>query len=132
MPCPGEPRGFSQTRKYQLPLCFEVRINDGPPTITGQAGINVLTSTLTFVSSRNELEFRVGGLASSGPHDNEFIEWLKQDLKVGDGISIRIVESDSPSAPVARERRNPIDSARQERAYYERLKKKYESDESAR
>jgi len=110
-----------------VPLCFEVRINDGPPTISGQAGLSVLSSTLTFVSSRNELEFRVGGLATTGTHHNEFLEWIKQDLKIGDQVCIRIVESDSLSAPIAVERDEPGDSERKERTYYEQLKRKYES-----
>ena len=87
-----------------MPLCFEVRINDGPVTISGQAGISVLSSTLTFVSASNALEFRVGGLASAGSRDNEFIEWIRQDLQIGDQVSIRIVETDSLSAPIAIER----------------------------
>jgi|SRR5688572_22640998 len=111
-----------------MPLCFEVRINGGPPTIAGRAGISVLSSTLTYVSSRDELELRVGGLVSGAPHDNEFIEWVQQDLKVGDQVSVQIVDRDAPSAPVARERQEPADSEREERAYYERLKKKYEPE----
>jgi hypothetical protein len=94
-----------------VPLCFEVRINDGPAVISGRAGISVLSSTLTFISSRNELELRVGGLDSAGSHDNEFIEWIKQDLKIGDQVSIRIVESNATSAPIAVEREEPGSSS---------------------
>jgi hypothetical protein len=114
-----------------MPLCFEVRINDGPPTVTGQPGISVLSACLTFVSVRNDLEFRAGGLVSKGLHDNEHIEWLRQGLKVGDHVSIRVVDADLPSEPISRERRNPIDSEREERAYYEHLKNKYEPENSA-
>jgi predicted RNA-binding protein with RPS1 domain len=114
-----------------MPICFEVRINDGPPTITGQSDISVLSACLTFVSARSELEFRAGGLVSNGPHDNEHIDWLQQDLKVGDEVSIRIVDSDSVSVPLGRQRQDPAASERKERAYYERLKRKYESNSSA-
>ena len=90
-----------------MPLCFEVRINDGPAVISGRAGISVLSSTLTFISSSNALEFRVGGLASASSRDNEFIEWIKQDLKIGDQISIRIVETSAVSPPIGIERQEP-------------------------
>ena len=90
-----------------MPLCFEVRINDGPAVISGRAGISVLSSTLTFISSRNELELRVGGLASAGSRDNEFIEWINQDLKIGDQVSIRIVETNAVSDPIAVTREDP-------------------------
>jgi hypothetical protein len=118
-------------RETNVALCFEIRINDGPPTITGQVGINVLSATLTFVAARKELEFRAGGLISTGPHDNEHLGWLERDLAVGDQISIRIVESDSPSAPISRERMDPTFSEREERAYYNQLKKKYDSSASS-
>src|SRR5262245_37407472 len=113
-----------------MPVCFEVRINGGPLTITGQADISVLSACLTFVSARSELEFRAGGLVSNAPHDNEHIDWLRQDLKIGDEVSIRIVDSDSVSVPLRRERQDPAASEREERAYYERLKRKYESNSS--
>ena len=90
-----------------MPLCFEVRINDGPAVISGRAGISVLSSTLTFISSRNELALRVGGLASASSRDNEFIEWINQDLKVGDQVSIRIVETNAVSDPIAVNREEP-------------------------
>jgi len=89
---------------HQVPLCFEVRINDGPAVVSGRAGISVLSSTLTFISSRNELEFRVGGLDSASSRDNEFIEWIRQELKIGDQVSIRIVETNAVSEPIAVER----------------------------
>jgi hypothetical protein len=111
-----------------VPLCFEIRINDGPSTIAGQTGISVLSTTLTFVSARNALEGRSGGLINAGPHDNEHVQWLQSDLRIGDQISIRIVESETPSAPTTRERLDPTFSENEERAYYERLKKRYSSD----
>jgi hypothetical protein len=106
-PLPPKRQMVSPGEDHQVPLCFEVRINDGPAVISGRAGISVLSSTLTFISARNELEFRVGGLASAGSHDNQFIEWIKQDLKIGDQVSIRIVETNAVSDPIAVEREEP-------------------------
>ena len=106
-PLPPKRPLVSPGEDHQVPLCFEVRINDGPAVISGRAGISVLSSTLTFISSRNELEFRVGGLASTGALDNEFIEWIKQDLKIGDQVSIRIIETNAVSDPIAIEREPP-------------------------
>ena len=110
-----------------LALCFEITVNDGAPTLAGEYDISVLSADLTFVSARNELVLRAGGLNSKGRHDNEHIEWLNQRLRAGDVISIRIVENAVPSSPLSRERQDPADSERQEREYYERLKKRYET-----
>jgi hypothetical protein len=109
-----------------LALCFEITINDGAPVLAGVDDISVLTTCLTFMSFRNELELRAGGLISKGRHDNEHLEWLQRTLRTGDSVSIRIVEGAVPSIPVSRERQDPMNSERQERAYYERLKQQYE------
>ena len=113
-------------KENPLALCFEIAVNDGAPILAGEDNISVLSACLTFVSSRNEMELSAGGLISRGRHDNEHIEWLKHQLQVGDVVSIRIVESASPSSPLSRERQGPVDSERDEREYYERLKKRYE------
>lgn len=108
-----------------MPLCFEVRINDGPSTIAGEGDISVLSAVISYVASRNELGLQAGGLISRGPHDHEHVDWLQRDLRVGDTVTLRIVESDTPSAPVARRRDDPGASERHEREYFEQLKKKY-------
>lgn len=110
-----------------MALCFEITINNGAPVLAGTDNISVLSATVTFASSRNELELHVGGLVSEGRHDNEHLEWLQQALERGDSVSIRIVESSAPSAPIARVRQDPAVSEQQERAYYEQLKKRFES-----
>jgi hypothetical protein len=109
-----------------LALCFEITINDAPPVLAGLDEISVLSACLTFVSSRNELELRAGGLVSKGRHDHEQLEWLQRTLRPGDSVSIRIVEGAVPSAPASRERQDPTAAERHERAYYERLKERYE------
>jgi hypothetical protein len=111
-----------------MPLCFEVRINDESPLIAGLDDISVLLAAVSFASAHQDLDFRVGGLRSKGPHDNEHVEWIHRDLSVGDRISIQIVNSELPMEPVSRERRDPRESERDEREYYEQLKKKYEPE----
>jgi hypothetical protein len=110
-----------------LALCFEITINKGAPVLAGLDNISVLSATVTCVASRNELELHVSGLVSKGPHDNEHLEWLQRELKHGDSVSIRIVESPAPSVPISRVRHDPAVSEQQERAYYEQLKKRFES-----
>jgi hypothetical protein len=83
-------------------LCFEVTINDEPPVIAGLDDIAVLAATVTYAAAHNELECRIGGLVSKGRHDNEHLEWLLRDLKMGDQVVIRLVDAPTPSAPVRR------------------------------
>ena len=109
-----------------MALCFEITINDGAPVVAGVDDISFLSAGLTFVSAHNDLELRVGGLISKGRHDNEFVDWLVEKMRVGDRVLIRIVDNKVPAAPVSRKREEPTDSERLERAYYEELKARYE------
>jgi hypothetical protein len=114
-------------RAIKLALCFEITINNGAPVLAGVDNISVLSATVTFVSSRNELGLNIGGLVSDSRHDSEHLDWLEQELKRGDSVSIRIVESPAPSLPISQVRQDSKVSEQQERAYYEELKKRYES-----
>jgi predicted RNA-binding protein with RPS1 domain len=109
-----------------LALCFEITINDGPPVIAGVEDISVLTACLTFAASRNELELSAGGLVSKSPLDNEHLEWVQENLRIGDRVSIRIVDAPTPSLPISRRRQDPEASERAKRKYYEQLKSRFE------
>jgi hypothetical protein len=107
-----------------VPLCFEVRINDNDPVLAGLENIGVLTALVTYVSRSegNELEIRVGGLK-----DRVHMDWVDQDLKTGDEVTIRIVDSENPAMPIRRTTEDEAAfQAEEERRYYEHLKKKYE------
>lgn len=114
-----------------MPVCFEIRLDDASPIVAGGDSVRVLTACATFVAARDELEFRAGGLISHADHDNEHVDWLLRRLRVGQVVSIRVVESDQPSEPERRERPDPDRDARAEREYYERLKRKFETEGAA-
>lgn len=114
-----------------MALCFEITINNDAPVLAGLDDVSVLSAVLTFLASRNELELRVGGLVSDGRHGNEHLEWLQRELTRGDSVSIRIVESPAPSVPISRVREDPMVAEQQERAYYDRLKKRFEPKKHA-
>ena len=111
-----------------MAVCFEITINRGTPIVAGIENVSVLSACVTYVSRQDELELRVGGLISAGRHDGEHLEWLEHDLKRGDEIMIRVIESSQPSLPGARRREDPEFAKNQERQYYERLKAQYEKE----
>lgn len=107
-----------------MALCFEVSVNGDAPVLAGLAEASVLTAMLTFVRERAELDLHVSGMLERSDH----VDWLDRELKHGDVVTIRIVDSDRPSQPVARRRTDPSVDAEREREYYERLRRKYEAD----
>ena len=98
--------------------CFEVIINGKKVCTAGIEDNGVLTAILSFTRRKNSselnaetqqlnysesLDLSVGGLANRGPKMNEHIEWLNQNLAVGDEILIRIIEAPECDEPNTKE-----------------------------
>ncbi len=109
-----------------MPVCFAIRVNDGPVIVAGDSAANVLTTMFTHNCDRGELELEASGLVSRADHDNEHIAWVHQALKLGDRVTIEVVDRTDTSVPFRRSRIDPEFSEREERRYFEQLKKKYE------
>jgi len=107
-----------------MPLCFEVTINNEPPILAGFRDLTVLTAILTFVSGREELDLHVGGMLERADH----VSWLERELRRGDVVTIRIMDSEQTMEPATRKRTDPSIDAEQERKYYEHLRRKYGPD----
>ena len=110
-------------------LSFEVSLNGQPLCTAGVGDAGVLTAIVSAVlrgagsgAGETELTLSVGGLAA-GEH-----RWWPgaEVLAVGDEVVIRVVESAAPDAPARVQRADPAGDAVRERAYYERLRAKYE------
>jgi hypothetical protein len=120
-------------------LAFEVSVNGEVVCVAGLDEYGVLTAILSWVRRRpdaefkpdsEELEFSVSGLASDARNDAEHLDWLKRELRVGDIVSLRVIEIERADEPAMRKRENPIHREKQERAYYERMKRKYDKLQS--
>ena len=111
-----------------MAMCFEVQVNGDQTIAAGRPTLDVLTAIVTCVRSRNELELRAGGLQRHPDGSSEHFEWIVRTLAVGDEIRIRVRDRDSPSEPISATREDGTKMEQSERAYYERLKRKYESD----
>ena len=75
-------------------IAFEIHINGEKKCVAGDA--KVLNAILNGPPS---LSFRVGGLKN-----DEHIEWLESSVKVGDEITIRIVETEKVDEIISRHR----------------------------
>lgn len=69
------------------------------------------------------VELQVGGLATAPKRQHW--SWREQPLAVGDQITIRVVQSSSPTAPDRVVVEDPLWRERQERRYYERLRQQF-------
>lgn len=80
---------------------FEVYSNDRKLCVAGIGDDGVLTAIVNWVAKEGsgDLFLTVGGLVSPV---SEFVNWVRQDLAVGDTITVKIVETSSADAPRSR------------------------------
>jgi hypothetical protein len=107
-------------------LAFQVQVNDDAPIRAGSPAAAVLTVIASYVSSRGELEFSIGGLLKPEGAPSAHADWLKRELKVGDRVTLVVVESAQVDEPISVRVDDPAFVEREKRRYYETLKAEYE------
>ncbi len=72
-----------------------------------------------------ELTLEVGGLTHDPDGASVHVKWFRQPLRLGQQITLAIVETEAADPPQSREREDPTWAAQRKREYYERLKREY-------
>ena len=109
-----------------MPLGFQVQLNDETPIRAGDDAVSVLTATVTYAASRQEVELRVGGLLARQSSGKEHVEWVQRELRAGDRIILTVTDSGEVDPPAQRTQEDPESAEQMERKYYERLKARFE------
>jgi hypothetical protein len=118
-------------------IAFEIAI-DGQRTCTAGVGPEGVTSVVASWVRRpsrdpatneplpgrfeEELTLDAGGLTHDPDGATVHVRWLRQPLKVGQRITLTVVETAAADPPVKRDREDPTSAERAKRRYYERLK----------
>lgn len=78
---------------------MEVHLNGNKLCTAGIGGDAVLNTIVGIMARKHvyNMAVRIGGL-----DNNEFLVWSNRELKVGDEIKIRIIESESIDSPEQR------------------------------
>jgi hypothetical protein len=119
-------------------IAFEIAI-DGQKTCTAgvaPAGVTSVIASWVRRPSRDlatdeplpgrfeeELSLDAGGLTHDPDGAAVHVRWLRQPLKVGQRITLTVVETAEADPPLSREREDPTLAERAKRQYYERLKR---------
>jgi hypothetical protein len=118
-------------------FALKVQINDEAPIIAGADDLSVLNATVNCVgklgsASRpvredesDDLFISVGGLTSRASDvPDEHLNWISQKpLKIGDLISIELLETPRADAPISGKEAGK--RKQEEREYFEHCKKAY-------
>ena len=115
-------------------IAFEVSLNGKRACVAGVEGFGVLSAILSRVRRHPEkrrhgrtaeegLTVDVGGLRSEDSGPGEHLRWLSRGLRVGDRVSIRVVDTLKVDVPATRHRDDPVTIERAKRRYLHRLEK---------
>jgi len=85
-------------------LAFELHVN-GKKVATAGVEQGVMSVIANWVRGKEDGDSWQSGIsiAGSDSQTSEYLRWFRQDLKVGDEIRIRLVESDRVDSPAERE-----------------------------
>jgi hypothetical protein len=101
-------------------ICFEVQVNDSKICRGGLGQFGVLSSVISWVNNRERpdengtqsvslnvgsVSLNVGALTSPENAPGEFVTWVRENLTVGDEVSMKIVEAIDADEPVERQLR---------------------------
>jgi hypothetical protein len=121
-------------------LAFRVRINRRTIATAGLPGAHVLTAIVTSVVRgeatrrtwsadipfrRKELDFSLGGMITHRDGAHEHVDWARVNLKLGDTITLKIIETKRVDQPTDRNRTEGPTIEESERRELKRLRKKY-------
>jgi hypothetical protein len=114
---------------------FDVYLNDRQICRAGVGGDGVLSAIVSWTRlagaalaearrrkrPREEARLHVGGLSN-----DTHVSWSDRDLRIGDRVAIVLDQSGHRDPPTTLRRRDTAEDERRERAYYLRLKEKFE------
>ena len=113
---------------------FRVYLNGKKVSTAGVGELGVLGAHVSWVrrtgehtltrkgGSVEELTLHVGGLITS---TEEHVRWLDRKLKVGDEVSIRVIERAPVDRPRSRERRDRSKELRSQKRYVREMAKRF-------
>ena len=79
----------------------EVEINGERVCTVSTADISFLMSVLTWQAAF-PLEYRVSGMVDGSDGASEHVTWAVRQLKLGDRVSLRIIEAEKSDEPLER------------------------------
>jgi len=104
---------------------FRVELNGKRVCVAGVGASDVLTAIASYAGNATRsrtLELQVAGLFTE---TREHATWADLDLKVGDRVVLRVIETDSVDKPKKRYRDDPKAADKSQKAYVRAWAKKF-------
>ena len=116
---------LSSLGHFTLMPVFHVHLNGKKVSTAGVGELGVLGAHVSWVRRAGqdaELTLHVGGLITP---TQEHVRWLDRKLKVGDEVSIRVIEDAPIDRPRSRERSDHSKDLRAQKSYVKEMAKKF-------
>jgi len=84
-------------------VCFEITINGKKRIVAGASEIKAFKAAVSTDSRIDYVHFCVDGFIGT-PRDGQHLEWINEQMKTGDRLEIRLIESEAPDLPRSKER----------------------------
>jgi hypothetical protein len=103
---------------------FKILLNRKRLCVAGIGDDGVLSTTITYVPfrRRHDTQIYVGGLLLP---QNEHVRWKQLNLRVGDEVRLKVVETESIDKPRKRFKHDPAAEADAEKRRVEKIAKKF-------
>ncbi len=119
-------------------ICFKIEVNHEEVCTAGVGEFGVLTASVSWVQNRRQtsadvrdttaVALVVGGLTDNGSVNDQFVDWVRKRLSVGDEVRIRVIDSSSVDEPAEKSQYDPADRIEKAREYYEEMRRISESE----
>ena len=121
-------------------IAFEISVDGRKPCVAGIPDLGVTTLMVSRVRRvahdpdsgqpipgrlEEELTLEVAGLAHDPDGASVNLRWLQESLRIGQRITLTVVDVPDASPPQVRHREDPAWVEQRKREYYERLKRDY-------
>ena len=80
-------------------ICVSVTLNGVPQTIAGAPSAQSIEASVGVYPELKEAWLRVVGETDQGDQPSAYAHWAGAQLKVGDVVEFRLIDSSQPSAP---------------------------------
>jgi hypothetical protein len=123
-------------------LCFEVSLNGKKLCLAGVGESGVLSAIVSWVGGlplsprkrgrtrAGQADLHVGGLYDREPHIHVHPRWVGRRLRLGDEVSIRIVQGTSPDEATEHTVQTDDEIREQQRKYYLRVRDQFETGDA--
>jgi len=98
----GQALSYKNNERIKM-MALEIHLKGKRACSAGNGGLIILSAAVTKHKSRDVWDFRVRGITEEKGYE-EHLSWIDHQMKVGDTVTIKLIETKEPDKPKRRYR----------------------------